>query len=159
MRKCKTCKKRQNTNEFYGEEDNYCKTCRSKAHKLWREKNRDKYLKSKKESLKKYKQKYPQRVKAVNAVSRLIKKGTIVRLPCEYCGKSPTEAHHENYDKPFDVIFLCRKHHLERHSKKLLLDEINNSSYRKKVIRNYSLNEIYKNPAKQKIAIVRQLLK
>jgi len=39
----------------------------------------------------------------------------IVRQPCEICGDK-SEAHHEDYSKPFDVRWLCRLHHREHHA-------------------------------------------
>lgn len=44
-----------------------------------------------------------------------IKRGKITKLPCQICGAS-AEAHHEDYDKPLEVIWLCRLHHLELHN-------------------------------------------
>lgn len=42
-----------------------------------------------------------------------IKRGKVRRERC-FCGE-PAEAHHEDYSKPLDVIWLCRAHHLARH--------------------------------------------
>jgi hypothetical protein len=61
----------------------------------------------------KTKQKYPDRDKARALVRWAIKNGTIVKMPCQICGYARSEAHHEDYSKPLDVIFLCRKHHAE----------------------------------------------
>jgi len=47
-----------------------------------------------------------------------IKKGAITRDPCEVCGEVKTEAHHEDYDKPLDVTWLCRRCHCAFHRKK-----------------------------------------
>lgn len=42
-----------------------------------------------------------------------VKRGSIKKQPCEVCGAAQTlEAHHEDYDKPLEVKWLCRKHHL-----------------------------------------------
>lgn len=42
--------------------------------------------------------------------------GRIVAQPCEICGKKKNiQGHHENYDKPLEVIWLCHKHHRARH--------------------------------------------
>ena len=60
------------------------------------------------------------RTKAHNAVAREIKKGTLLRQPCEVCANPKSVAHHDDYDKPLDVRWLCyachRQHHLrEKH--------------------------------------------
>jgi hypothetical protein len=36
------------------------------------------------------------------------------RQPCEICGEK-AEAHHDNYDKPLEVRWLCFFHHREWH--------------------------------------------
>lgn len=41
--------------------------------------------------------------------------GKIIRQPCEVCGSVKTDGHHEDYSKPLDVHWLCRKHHAARH--------------------------------------------
>jgi hypothetical protein len=38
-----------------------------------------------------------------------------MRQPCEVCG-SPAEAHHDDYDKPLDVRWLCFEHHRAHHA-------------------------------------------
>jgi hypothetical protein len=45
-----------------------------------------------------------------------LRNGTLVRQPCEKCGALPSDAHHDNYLKPLDVRWLCKKHHAEQHS-------------------------------------------
>lgn len=40
-----------------------------------------------------------------------IKVGKIKRLNCEVCKKNNAQGHHNNYDIPLDVIWLCSKHH------------------------------------------------
>jgi len=46
-----------------------------------------------------------------------IKSGKLVREPCEVCGEIKVDAHHDDYDNPLNVRWLCRKHHLELHRK------------------------------------------
>lgn len=47
---------------------------------------------------------------------KAILSGKIVQMPCEHCGKK-AHAHHDDYTKPFDVKWLCPKHHSAEHSK------------------------------------------
>lgn len=44
-----------------------------------------------------------------------IRRGLIERQPCESCGASRAQAHHDNYGKPLDVRWLCTTHHAEWH--------------------------------------------
>lgn len=54
------------------------------------------------------------RGKADDEVARAIYMGLLVRSPCVVCGAEKSEAHHDDYRKPLDVIWLCREHHRER---------------------------------------------
>lgn len=44
-----------------------------------------------------------------------IDRGSIQRKPCIECGETKAQAHHEDYTKPLDVIWLCPKHHSAHH--------------------------------------------
>lgn len=46
-----------------------------------------------------------------------IKRGEIVRQSqCEICGSTKrVDAHHEDYSKPLEIVWLCRRHHVRRH--------------------------------------------
>jgi len=59
------------------------------------------------------------RNKCHSAVSKAIKNGDLKRLPCERCGNTKSYAHHEDYDKPLEVIFLCQPCHKQRHKELL----------------------------------------
>ena len=48
-------------------------------------------------------------------VAYALKTGKIEKQPCRVCGTINTAAHHEDYSKPLDVIWLCYKHHGEIH--------------------------------------------
>ena len=50
-------------------------------------------------------------VKARSLAANCQTSGQLVPLPCEVCGDPETEKHHENYDHPFDVRWLCYEHH------------------------------------------------
>jgi len=65
--------------------------------------------------VKSYKQKNPLKIKAHNLINTEIRSGRIKRLPCQECGALKVDAHHEDYFKPYDIIWLCRSHHNARH--------------------------------------------
>ena len=56
-------------------------------------------------------------------VLKAISKGVLIPEPCEVCGifgkdekgKRMVHAHHDNYNKPLEVRWLCQKHHMEWH--------------------------------------------
>lgn len=60
--------------------------------------------------------KYKVRLETTKAI--LSKK--LIRKPCEVCGNPKSEAHHEDYSKPLEVVWLCFKHHRERHGQVIL---------------------------------------
>ncbi len=60
-------------------------------------------------------ERYPDRAKARQKITDAIRSGKIEKKPCEICGYEPAEAHHSDYSKPFDVNWLCKKHHREIH--------------------------------------------
>lgn len=52
---------------------------------------------------------------ASTRVAKAIKRGELTRQPCEVCGDPKVDAHHDDYSKPLDVRWLCRKHHRLHH--------------------------------------------
>lgn len=57
----------------------------------------------------------PKKTAAGIAARSAVARGKLKKLPCEVCGEQKSEAHHPNYDKPLDVMWLCRKHHADIH--------------------------------------------
>ncbi len=117
-----------------------CKKCTLKRNRRYnrtktgKDRNRnavDKYRRSNrgKETIQKYQQsdkrktyrkeyqadfriRRPEVIKAYNEVNKAVKSGKRIKHPY-HCGEKIVEAHHENYSKPLDVIWLCPKHHAE----------------------------------------------
>lgn len=63
-------------------------------------------------------QRYPEKDKARRKVHYAVSYGHLKRMPCEVCGDEQSHAHHEDYSKPLEVRWLCRKHHREEHDNK-----------------------------------------
>lgn len=59
-----------------------------------------------------------ERRRAHIAVGGAIAKGDLIPLPCELCGsRQNVEAHHDDYARPLDVRWLCKRHHKQHHDK------------------------------------------
>ena len=45
-----------------------------------------------------------------------VKSGELIPQPCAKCGTTENvQRHHANYDKPKEIVWLCKKHHMELH--------------------------------------------
>ena len=67
--------------------------------------------------------------KKVRMITRYaVRSGKLHEYPCEVCGNVKVEAHHDDYYKPLDVRWLCRKHHQEHHKNELQNKDYKNGS-------------------------------
>ena len=65
-----------------------------------------------------YRIRYPNKYKAKNMVNNYIRAKKLFREPCENCGTSlNVHGHHDDYDKPLNVRWLCAAHHSQWHKK------------------------------------------
>jgi len=62
-----------------------------------------------------WREKHPGGSYAQHRINYLIKKGEIKRGRCCLCGESKAYAHHENYNEPLDILWLCPSHHKKYH--------------------------------------------
>lgn len=103
-----------------------CRLCRNKSQRDYirkhPEKRKDytlKWIANNKEKNREIKAKWKAangtRAKAWAAVEKATKNGDLLKEPCSICHDPNSQAHHEDYSKPLDVIWLCPKHHGERH--------------------------------------------
>jgi ribosomal protein S27AE len=59
----------------------------------------------------------PRLARAREAVKYALRIGRLERSPCEACGASEVDAHHDDYSKPLDVRWLCRLCHSAHHKR------------------------------------------
>lgn len=142
MAKCKICGATEETAEFYPKKNSYCKKHwkqyvkegRSKNIEYYREYDRSRanmphrveaieiyqktiaFAESHQKACKKYKELNPQRRSAQLELGNAVRSGKINPLPCFSCGCEKTEAHHPDYSRPLDVVWLCPVHHKQAHA-------------------------------------------
>lgn len=141
-KQCTKCKVIKPYSEFYisrAKLDGYtfsCKDCNKAYFKVYGEKNLvkeitrfRKYYNENRESVLKRNRDYvkagrrktkpdPYKELARRLLHYAVKTGRVIKKPCEVCGKTDRiHGHHEDYTKPIEVVWLCAKHHMERHRK------------------------------------------
>lgn len=137
---CKTCKEIKHILMFYKNNkssDGYassCKKCHGEYYSKKRKdieykikmkaykheyylKNKDKlsYKEKHNKNARKYAKKNHLKTYARDVVRNDIRHGRTNKKPCEVCGILKVHAHHDNYDRPRDVRWLCISHHVEVH--------------------------------------------
>jgi hypothetical protein len=141
-KKCFKCGTTQPLTEFYqhkGMADGHlgkCKPCTKSDSIAHREKNAERYraydrdraknpnrIALASEINKRWRAEDTRRQKCHNAVARAVRKGDLLQEPCSRCGDANSVAHHESYDRPLDVVWLCQVHHKQRH-KELAIEGI-----------------------------------
>lgn len=114
VNKCKSCNKNDVTNNRNLKIDYY------RAYDLKRAKEPERY-KAASEISTAWRQNDKRRTKCHNAVTRAIRSGKLIKQPCVRCGNEKSLAHHEDYDFPLDVMWLCQPCHKQRHKELLLM--------------------------------------
>lgn len=123
LNKCKECQKANSIAAKKANPDRYRAIARKYANKedvKLKKKIHRATQKGREEARKgfiNYKEKYPKKHKAVTALKRAVKSGVIVRPTiCSECGKEDKiHAHHDNYNHPLVVRWLCDRCHKNWH--------------------------------------------
>lgn len=79
--------------------------------KEYQRKKRASFPELKKKQGQEYKDKFPERVAAHSKVQWALKSGKLKKGKCRDCEREDTQAHHPDYSKPLEVIWLCPRHH------------------------------------------------
>jgi len=73
------------------------------------------HSKAHKDAAKRYQKKHLKNRYVYLLVRKAIQTGKLLKQPCEVCGKQNAFAHHDDYEKPLQVKWLCNYHHCEYH--------------------------------------------
>ena len=104
---------------------NKCKECtrtgvtlnRLEKIEKYREYDRERGNRQSPEYLREYRKANPEKYAAHTSVNNAIRDGKLFKGSCEVCGSDEgIHAHHEDYDKPLEVKWLCPVHHKAEHS-------------------------------------------
>jgi len=133
-KECFKCKTIMPLSEFYKHSAmgdghlNKCKECTKNDATAHRNKNIEKIrlydrtrgkelhrIKANTEISKAWREEDRRRTAAHSSVARAIRNGSLFRLPCVRCKEEKSVAHHEDYDKPLEVMWLCQPCHKQRH--------------------------------------------
>lgn len=112
LSKCKTCDKEKGRRY-------YLKKKAIKLEKVRRYSMSKQGRLKRNEASKKYYAEHKEQSKARSVLNQAVKSGKVNRYPCTVCGNEDSHGHHEDYSKPLEVIWLCRKCHTEFHNKKM----------------------------------------
>jgi len=102
-------RERGQTPERKQKNKDYQKNMKENKPDLWRDMRKD--------ACNKYRSNNKHKVNAVQKLERAVATGKIKKKPCIHCGDVNSEAHHPDYQKSLDVIWLCDLHHKEEHKK------------------------------------------
>jgi ribosomal protein S27AE len=108
LNKCKSCSKQDTTKHRNKNIEKVREYDRIRAKNPERQKAITSITKA-------WRQEDKRRIQCHSAVSYAIKTGKLVRKNCERCGNENSLAHHEDYDKPLMVNWLCQPCHKQRH--------------------------------------------
>lgn len=129
-KKCFKCGEVKSLSDFYKHKQmkdghvNKCKTCnkidvavhRSENIEKIRKYDRGRGCRQSSSYSREWKDRYPKKYKAHCMVQNQRRRGNLHKEPCEICGSEKTVAHHDDYDKPLNVRWLCQAHHKQWHA-------------------------------------------
>jgi len=132
LKTCFKCRQTKALSQFYHHpkmRDGHlgkCKECTKRDTKLNYAKNREYYheynrqqaqtakVKERRaESQRRTRLRHPQKYRAWTALNNAIRDGMLTKEPCEICGASKAQGHHDDHSKPLVVRWLCFKCHRE----------------------------------------------
>lgn len=128
LKKCARCGELKPLEEFHksrfgnGGRQAYCKACQAKCMRQWRRDNPDQCREHQRKHIATHRKRHQDRAIARQKITWLLKSGKLTPGPCIVCGTTEDiQAHHPDYSKPPDVVWICRPHHQDHHAGRLTL--------------------------------------
>lgn len=125
MKVCSKCDKAKELDKFPNHRSRkdgkhpYCKECRRQQARIYRKTDRYKAVATEynkqggKDAVERWRQKNKHKRRAHSAVYQHLSPQICAFLDHECNGT--IEAHHDDYDKPLNVVWMCRRHHAMYH--------------------------------------------
>jgi len=135
---CRNCSVKKSVTDFYqmgnaaaGARDCICKECVkayqkqrallkqdeiSAANKSYNQVRNLTHRETLREQTRKWRAEHPRAYKAQTAVGNAIRDRKLQRGVCQLCANPKAQAHHKDYDRPLDVVWLCSRCHLRIHA-------------------------------------------
>lgn len=66
---------------------------------------------------KRWRRSHPEAARAHWQVQEAIRSGRLTQQPCEICNQAHAHAHHDDYEKPLEVRWLCARCHRQLHAR------------------------------------------
>lgn len=109
LNKCKECTKKDVKANYFSNHDHYQQYEQNRKQRSERKVFNFKCSQRRRQN-------NPDKYKAQCAVNNAIRDGKLKKSPCQICGSvKRVEAHHEDYSKPLEVIWLCLWCHRKIH--------------------------------------------
>lgn len=101
---CPVCNERPKSGNH-----SYCLKCKGQMHKNWMKSKGGQWAYSTMRGTR-------HKLVARAYVNHLVQRHQLIPQPCEVCGNLEVEAHHNSYENPLDIRWICKEHHdaLER---------------------------------------------
>lgn len=125
---CNKCHEDKIAGDFYASNKSECKECIKARARENRSKNIERVRAYDRErsttkarlahisrNTSRWRSNNPERYKAHTAVSNALRAGKLTKEPCLVCRSEKSHAHHEDYLRPLNVVWLCAEHHQQYH--------------------------------------------
>jgi hypothetical protein len=126
LNKCKECTKKDVQQNYRANIDYYKQYEVGRANLPHRVQAREEYAQTEAGKIsgnrakRKWVKNNPEKRNAQTQLSNAVRDGRVKKQPCCICKSTRRiHGHHEDYSKPFDVVWLCPKHHIQWHKNEI----------------------------------------